>query len=120
MAITVVNTTNVKALTEKAVDSVAFWTFAAAQWHRLYYDWVPMVTGNLADDVEIRAAEIEHTSIYAGPQYRGAVNGWPIVNRTRDRHPLASSKWDEAAAPTQLPKLEETLEDYLNKKVVTG
>lgn len=120
VSVHITNLTNVKALTRAAVDNDAFWTYAASQWHRLYYDWIPMDTERLADNVTISPGVITHNEPYAAFQYYGGDGKRVIVNRSRDRHPLASSQWDEAAAPTQLPKLEASLEEYLDKKLVKG
>lgn len=90
------------------VQSDAMWTFAAAQWHKLYYPYVPYRTGTLADSVRITPGEIEHYTPYAHRQYVGH------FNFRKDQHPLASCKWDRAAEPMQKPKLIQTLQRYID------
>jgi len=79
-----------------------FWGGVLGEWHRLYTPYVPMDTGLLASQVKIDAAErsIAHTVPYANRQYYGGG-----LNFKRDRHPLASARWDQAAAPSALGSL---------------
>lgn len=116
-----------------------FWTYAATQWHRLYKDWVPMANGILYDNVQIRAKEITHMAPYAHYLYEGKVYGPSIPiseggaitgffsprNRPKSptgkalkyshgQHHKACAKWDQAAAPTQLPKLVKELQSYVD------
>lgn len=100
---------DVYGLTSKAENDPAFWEFAATEWHKLYEPYVPMQTGMLKDTVSIRPKEIEHTVPYARYQYNGT--GFHF---RRDMHPKASAKWDEAAAPTQLPKLASAMQAYID------
>jgi hypothetical protein len=98
-------------LVSKVVDEKlgpAFWTFAANEWHRFYLDFVPMDTGMLAQNVRITPGEIEHYEPYANRIYNGA-----YMNFRKDKHPLASAHWDEAAKPTQLPKLYRSFNAYV-------
>lgn len=91
--------------------------FAASEWRRLINDYVPMDRGNLADNARLAPWEINYLSPYAGPQYRGDIKGSPITY-SLDKHPLASARWDEAAAPAQGEKLDQAIEAYINKKDV--
>lgn len=96
-------------ITNKALNDPAFWTFAATEWHKLYDPYVPMQTGMLKNSVIIRPKEIEHVVPYARYQYYG--DGFHF---RKDMHPKASARWDQAAAPTQLPKLETALQNYID------
>ena len=84
------------------------WHFAASEWHRLYGPYVPFRTGTLENQVLITPGEITHTAPYAAKCYSGN------FNFRKDKHPHATAKWDEAAMPTQLPKLTKTLQAYVN------
>lgn len=86
-----------------------FWLFAATQWHKLYLPYVPMREGPLSENVIIRPKEIEHMQPYAHRMYEG-VN----FHFRKDKHPMASARWDQKAAPTQLPKLASTLQAYID------
>ncbi|MEG0986237.1 MAG: minor capsid protein [Clostridia bacterium] len=90
------------------INSPAFWTFAAVQWHRLYAPYVPFETGTLEDTVTITAKEIVHTAPYAAYQYGGR------FSHNLALHPLASRAWDRAAAPTQKTKLVAAMQGYVD------
>lgn len=70
--------------------------FAAVTWHRLYNDFVPANTLNLANNVAYtstaKKGTIRHVVSYASYPYNGKG-----MNFRRDRHPLASAQWDKAA-----------------------
>lgn len=86
----------------------AFWTFAATEWHRLYMPWVPMATGALMSKVVITPGQIEHIVPYAAAHYEGN------FRHRKDLHPLASREWDQAARPTQEPKLVQAMQGYVD------
>lgn len=129
---------------KKAIKSDKLWTYIATQWHRHYAKYVPMQSGILYQQVTFDAKKgsgiVNHEVNYAHYQYTGNVyspnipitEGGAIVgyfspkNRPKTKterklkysrkfHPDASAKWDEAAAPVELPKLEREIEGYLNK-----
>ena len=100
---------NARALREKVKNNASFWTFAAAEWHRLYAPYVPYKTGMLEGTVSITPGMIEHTVPYARYQYYGETH-----NFSREMHPLASAKWDKAAEPLQKRKLILTLQNYID------
>ncbi len=70
----------------QTLKSDELWKFAATEWWRAYYDYVPHDTNRLRQSVHIRPKEIEHYApyslvIYKGiimvdPQYK--VGGFPI------------------------------------------
>ena len=123
-----------------AVQSDKLWTFAAAAWHRLYKDYVPMDQGFLYDNKQIRPKEIIHLQPYAHYMYEGIVYGSNLsvsengvitgYSSPRNRpksptgrkikynrnagHPKACAKWDQAAAPVQLPKLVREIQGYVD------
>lgn len=88
--------------------------FGATTWHRLYTPFVPMGdTGQLANNVTFTptdtGAEIEHNVIYGRRQYDGAG-----FNFRRDKHPLASFKWDQAAkAAGKVEALAQSIQNYI-------
>lgn len=132
--ITVVNLTDARAVARKSVDNDTFWTFAANEWWRQYKNWVPSITGQLYSNVSIAPKEITHNAPYAHYLYEGkmmvAPNGSAWAKRGEIKHyngmalkytgsPVQGPRWDDAAAPTQRPKLEQSLENYLDGKDVT-
>ena len=82
---------------------------AAREWWRLYADWTPFREGNLYNDVQLRPWEIHHKAVYARYQYYG--DGF---RHFTGYHPRASSRWDRRAEPTQKPKLEQTLQRFVD------
>lgn len=73
--------------------------FAGVTWNKLYDPFVPMDTGVLAhDDIQYEVhgniCEIHHTAPYSSEQYYGK------PNKGKEKHPLASMRWDEAAKST--------------------
>ena len=100
---------------QKHMDQVrdpAFWKYGASEWHRLYFPYVPMNTGALAETVKHRGhkgyGETEHIVPYAHDAYESN------RNFRKDKHKLASSHWNKAAEPTQKPKLIDAMQDYVN------
>ena len=53
--------------------------------------YVPMLTGTLAQTVEVTPECVRYIQPYARRQYYG-----DSFNFTKDYHPLATSRWDEA------------------------
>ena len=85
-----------------------FWRFAAGEWHGLYTPYVPMDSGDLFKIVNIKPKEIEHNVPYAHRVYEGD------FNFRKDNHPKASRRWDEAARPTEEPKLISAMQGYID------
>ena len=137
ISVTVLNNINTAKLLGP-VRSDKFWKYAAAEWHRLYEDYVPKKSGVLYERVTIEPKTITHTAPYAHYQYAGVMYGpnyptmengalagfFSIPNRKKsatgrklkyshDLHPKATREWDKAAAPTQKEKLENALRQYL-------
>jgi len=90
------------------IKDPAFWTFSATEWYRLYMPYVPMLTGMLSQQVRITPGQIEHVVPYANRMYEGH------YRFRKDLHPLASREWDQAARPTQEPKLINAMQGYVD------
>lgn len=86
----------------------SFQIFAAETWYKLYRDYVPHDTGTLYESVRISPCQIEHIAPYAGAVYRHN------RNYRKDKAPMASAHWDQAAAPSQKPKLIMSLQKYID------
>lgn len=99
---------------EKIRNDEATQLFMATTWHRLIDPFVPMDTGNLAHDgVEIyaegNAGIIHYKASYAQKTYEGESR-----NFSREKHPLATAHWDEAAlAAGKLNELVQSVTDYI-------
>lgn len=102
---------DVHGITSRVDNDRAFWLYAATTWHKLYSPYVPFDEGALRGTVVPRPKEIEHTMPYARYQYYGVSKaGKPL----KYRNSKASAKWDQAAAPTQLPRLASSLQQYID------
>ena len=84
-------------INEKVLHNDKTLLFMASTWNRLYDPFVPMDTGLLAHDavdtyVEGNAGIIHHKAPYAAAVYHAKGR-----NFNKEKHPLATSYWDEAA-----------------------
>lgn len=93
----------------KWVQNDGLWKFAAKEWWKLMTPYVPMDTGTLSRQVEIRPGEVEYYASYARYVYERN------ANFRRDKHKHASAHWDKAAEPTQKPKLTAAMQRYIDK-----
>ena len=88
--------------------------FMASTWQRLYDPFVPMDTGLLAHDsvdvyVEDGAGVIHHKAPYAAITYYGTGR-----NFSREKHQLATARWDEAAKAAGKDKdLIKSVDEYI-------
>lgn len=110
---------NIPRLVSKVRDE-RFWLYAAQQWHRHYYKYVPYREGELANQVAGQPGkyvsmegkqgygEIHHTAPYAHYIYNGH------FNFRKEPHPNATRQWDKAAAQSQLPALTAELQAYID------
>lgn len=85
-----------------------FWTFAANEWWKLMTPYVPMDSGALSQTVTIHPKVVEYTVPYAHYIYEGN------FKFRKDKHPLATNRWDKAAKPTQAPKLIDAMQGYID------
>lgn len=92
----------------RQINDDAFWTFAATEWWRLYSPYTPKQEGLLISTVSITPKQAEHTVPYAHCQYEGD------FNHASNKNPLASRRWDQAAEPTQKPKLIRAMQKYVD------
>ena len=85
--------------------------FAHYEFWRLYFPYVPMDTGTLAESVEITSEYVRHIVPYAAKIYYG-----DYMNFHKDRHPLATAHWDEVAMQTQREKLVRAIGNYMKRR----
>lgn len=113
-----------------------FWLFAASEYHRLMTPFVPFETGELDETTKINSSELtgevdyyaphahyiyegklmvdpETGSSYAKKDSKKIYNG-KSLKISKEKHPLASVKWDKAAEPTQKPKLIDEMQAYVD------
>ena len=94
----------------RKIDNDTFWTFAASEWNRLIYPFVPFDTGALASNTTIEPKKIIYEQEYAPIVYsRNA-------NFRKDKHPLATREWDKAARPSKFGELLRSLRAYIKSR----
>lgn len=93
----------------KITDDVRL--FAANNMFRLMSPYVPMDTGMLWQTVEVSTKGVHYKQPCARYQYNGT-----NFNFSRDKHPLASAKWDKAMLAAQGDKLTRDIQNYINRK----
>lgn len=86
-----------QAIADRAVNKERTSLAMAVEWHRLYYPFIPFGdTEELASNVEYiyedGKGKIHHKVPYAHKQYEGETHKFK-----KDKHPLATAKWDVAA-----------------------
>lgn len=88
--------------------------FVAIQAHKHMSKYTPMDTGMLDQTVEISASvddgSITYLVDYASKNYYG-----DDINFSKEKHPLATSHWDEAMKIADLGKLTREAEAYRKK-----
>lgn len=73
--------------------------------------YVPFLEGPLSQTTEITPNYVRYTQPYAHYQYYGIG-----FNHTRDYHPLASAKWDEAMMRDRKDEFEQQVKEILVRR----
>lgn len=108
---------SVQSIIDKAMNKRETLLFAAQTWHRLIDPFTPMDTGTLAHDdvrcsVEGNSGVIHYTAPYAKKVYEG-----DNIQFRKEKHPLASARWDQAAiAAGKKETLVNDVQKYINRK----
>lgn len=76
------------------------------EWYKSMYEYIPFVTGNLANNISIQSDGIHFKVPYARRQYYG-----DNFNFTKDQHPLAQARWGNVAWDLHQ---EEIMNDFIN------
>lgn len=109
--ITVIDHVNITKYADRLENDSGLWTFAANTWYKLMEPYTPMDTGTLFKSVLIEPKQIHYVMDYAVRVYKG-----DHMNFQKTHHALACAHWDQAAIPTQGPKLIKALDDYIRTK----
>lgn len=114
------------------VRSDRLWTFAASELHRLLVPYIPMVTGTTSESVIIRPGELEFIAPNAHFLNKGELMVDPVtgssyarkgvkkiyagksLDLTHNKHPKSTKEWLDSAMPTEKPKLDAALQDYID------
>lgn len=73
--------------------------------------YVPFLTGDLSQTLNITPDYVEYTQPYAHYQYHGTE-----FNHTLDYHPLATAKWDKAMLENNKENFEEELQGLMVRR----
>lgn len=84
--------------------------FANTTLYKLVDPYVPFREGNLAHNVDITADYVLYKVPYARRMYYG--KGFKF---SKDKHPLATSHWDEVAMRTRKQQLIQSIENYIER-----
>lgn len=74
-----------------ALDNEAFMTGVQEMFEDFCYQYVPYITGNLANNTTVSAQGVTYNADYAEEVYEST------HPHNLEHHPLASSRWDEVA-----------------------
>lgn len=98
-----------KKIVSTLLNNKPFGIFVATQWHKLYSDYVPKDTGQLASNVKIEPFLITHKVRYSKSVYYDNHS-----NFRKDKNPKATSFWDKKAEPARKRLLVKSIQNYLN------
>lgn len=73
--------------------------------------YVPYDTGRLAHDITVDHTGVRYRAPYAAKNYYG-----DDIKHKTEKHPLATSHWDEVAMQTEREPLAHEVEDILRKR----
>lgn len=119
--------------TRKRIFDDATMKYAHTRLQALCDPYVPMDSGTLSQTVEITPEYVHYKSPYAHYQWEGklyvAENGSPWAGRdeakkptdrdldySTDKHPLATSHWEQAMAVAKGQQLADEISEYLKRK----
>ena len=79
--------------------------------------YVPYDEGTLADTAVEEPGQVRYIQPYARYQYKGMREDGSrvIVNRTKTKHPLATSYWDKHMVTAEMPDIIKETQDFINR-----
>lgn len=109
--IEIIDRVDITKYSDRLENDKGLWTFAANTWYKLMEPYTPMDTGTLFKSVLIEPKQIHYVMEYAPAVYKG-----DHMHFQKTHHMLACARWDQAAKPTQGPKLVRAIENYITAK----
>ena len=98
-----------KALLNKIRVNQEMGKYAAESWRKHIEPYVPYNTGRLCNDVTIRPYKIIYNAPYADKVYNDLRR-----NFRKDKHPLATARWSEVAAPAVRDYFIQDMQDFVD------
>ena len=89
-----------------------FGRYAAECWRKRVEPYVPYNTGRLCNDVTIKPFAVQYNAPYADEVYNNL-----YMNFRKDKHPLATARWNEVASPAVMDYFVQDLQSYIDRKV---
>lgn len=86
-------------------------TYAHTRLHALCSPYVPMNTGMLDQAVEINNECVHYKVPYAHKVWDG-----DNINFSKDKHPLATARWEEAMKVAKGQQLADEITEYLKRR----
>ena len=99
-----------KAIVGKVQGNQELGKYAAESWKKRVEPYIPYNTGRLCNDVTIRPYSITYNAPYANKVYNDLK-----MNFRKDKHPLATVRWNEVAAPAIMDYFVQDLQDFVNR-----
>ena len=100
---------NKNRILSKVKDNEDIGKHAAETWRKLVEPYVPYNTGRLCNDVTIKPYVVQYNAPYASAVYNDLKR-----NFRNDKHPLATAKWSEVAAPAVRDYFVQEMQDYID------
>ena len=101
---------SIPAKLDKICKSDKVGLYAAQQAERLMAPYVPMDTGMLVDDTTVEPFRVTYNSTYAHHVYEG-IN----LNFNKEKHPLATAKWNNAMQIAKAGQLATEVTNFIKK-----
>lgn len=103
------------AIISKVKDNPEIGRHAAETWRDLVEPYVPYNTGRLCHDVTIKPYVVQYNAPYAGKVYNDLK-----MNFRKDKHPLATAKWNEVAMPAVKDYLVKEMQNFIDGMDLNG
>lgn len=84
--------------------------YAAEAWQKRVEPYIPYRTGRLCKDVTISPYKITYNAPYAGKVYNDLK-----TNFNKEKHPLATARWNEVAAPVIMQYFIQDLQEFVDR-----
>ena len=97
------------AIVSKVKGNQELGKYAAETWHKHVSPYIPYNTGRLCNDVTYKPYSIIYNAPYAYSVYNDLKR-----NFRKDKHPLATARWDEVAAPAVMDYFIHDIQDYID------
>ena len=104
-----------QAILKAVKEDEEFGKYAAECWRKRVEPYVPYNTGRLCNDVTVTPFSVKYNAPYADTVYNN-----PGMNFRKEKHPLATARWHEVAAPAIRDYYIQDLQEYMDRKEING